>query len=233
MNKKTFLAHRGHWYTDTIENTIPAFDKTVKLLNPKNCHGFECDLRQQDLKKPKSWVVFHDETMDRLSQKKGAIDTSSPLETNNSSGHIPTLEVFSSWLKTIKKKLIINIEIKTGSLDGITHLIEQLNSANKHQNVTFIYSSFNSDYLTHIINTTSEKIAYLINGESDLKTNGFNTINKSLNFIAIRFDKINKSIINLINKEQHKIGIYVQNKNEFDKNINKIIMLGDVIFTES
>ena len=83
------------------------------------------------------------------------------------------------------------------------------------------------------MNTTSEKIAYLIKSESDLKTNEFNTINKSLNFIAIRFDKLNKSIENLIKKEQHKIGLYVQNKNIFDKNINKIIMLGDVIFTES
>ena len=233
MNKKIFLAHRGHWYVDSIENTIPAFNKTIKFLNQNNCHGFECDLRQQNLKNPKSWVVFHDKTMDRLSKKKGLIDTSSLLESNNSIGHIPTLKLFSNWLATIKQKLIINIEIKTGSLDGITHLIEYLNSANKHQCVTFIYSSFNSDYLTHIMNTTSEKIAYLIKSESDLKTNGFNAINKSLNFIAIRFDKINKSIISLIKKKQHSIGIYVQNKNEFDKNINKIIMLGDVIFTES
>ena len=60
------------------------------------------------------------------------------------------------------------------------------------------------------MNTTSEKIAYLIKSESDLKTNEFNTINKSLkkNFIAIRFDKLNKSIENLIKKEQHKIGIH-------------------------
>ena len=70
MNKKIVLAHRGHWHKNKIENTIPAFEETIKQLNQNSCHGFECDLRQQDLKNPKSWVVFHDETMDRLSQKK-------------------------------------------------------------------------------------------------------------------------------------------------------------------
>ena len=142
------------------------------------------------------------------------------------------MKYFQVGLKQLKK-LIINIEIKTGSLDGITHLIEQLNLANKYQQISFIYSSFNLDYLTHIINTTSEKIAYLIKSENDLKKSGFNAINKSLSFIAIRFDKLNKSIENQIKKEQHNIGIYVQNKIEFDKNINKIITIGNVIFTES
>ena len=54
------LAHRGHWHKHGIENTISAFNAS---LRDTNCNGIETDLRQMNLNDPSSWVVFHDETM--------------------------------------------------------------------------------------------------------------------------------------------------------------------------
>ena len=150
MSSKLFLAHRGHWHSNTIENTLTAFNRTLDHLDEKNCHGFECDLRQLDKKNPDSWVIFHDERMDRLAKTNGTINTAILLEKNNQKEPIPTLNLFSEWIKTITKKNTINIEIKDGSLTGISYLINKLNTANSNNYIHFIYSSFNYRYINHI-----------------------------------------------------------------------------------
>ena len=76
MNAKpTKIAHRGLWRPNDIENTIQAFENAIN--NKQKTHGIEVDLRELDTGE---LVIFHDDTLTRLTGKKFA--TNIPINKN-------------------------------------------------------------------------------------------------------------------------------------------------------
>ena len=104
--KNSIIAHRGIYDNKKIvENTIPAFKKAIT-----KGYAIELDLH---LSKDNKVIVFHDDTLDRLTDKKGKIE-SLPLEEINklkllNVASIPTLE---EVLELVKGKVPLLIELK-------------------------------------------------------------------------------------------------------------------------
>ena len=93
------------------------------------------------MENPKSWIVFHDTTPNKLTNYKKILPNQT-LERKTIIDQIPSIETFSDWIRTLNSKIIINIEIKQGTNEGIYYLIGTLNESNKHKHVHFIYFSF-------------------------------------------------------------------------------------------
>ena len=231
MNKQLYLAHRGHWHDECIENTIPAFNKTYKNLSNK-CHGFECDLRQINKKDPTSWIVFHDETTSRFCNANQELRPQILLESKGIKSNLPSLNDFKNWVSNLKKEIYINLEIKNGELNAIDYLINEL--ANINKNTIFIYSSFNKKIVNHILKT-NEKVGFLIRNEKDLESELIKHSFKQLYFIAIEYSACTNTIINIVSKLKVPLGVYFKTKESFSKNfqlVNKNLNF-KIIFTES
>lgn len=178
------LAHRGHWHKKGVENTISAFNAS---LRDTNCNGIETDLRQMNLNDPKSWVVFHDETMTRLSGTDGPITPSIPIKQNNNSDFMPTLNTFCNWFNEIKRPFVINVEIKAGTTHGVQYLVTKIN-ANATENTSIIYSSFKPNVVNTILTSTSANIGILLDNTNELSQ--FQLTNKkSVAFIAQSYQR--------------------------------------------
>lgn len=225
MTKKVFLAHRGSWHRHAIENTIEAFEKTKNRLS-NHLHGFECDLRQLDHKNPHSWIIFHDETMDRFSNNSSTINPSIPIISKQQTSKIPTLKIFTDWIEKLTLPIIINIEIKHGSIKGIKTLINALINANKHHLVTFIYSSFDKDVMNYL-SSIKLNFSYLIKDINDFKNLNI-TDQTSAQFIGIRHDRATPLIFNHLKKIKISAGIYFKDKHQYITNIDKV-MNNDII----
>ena len=234
MTAKIYLAHRGSWHNKLIENTIRAFEETRKQLNEK-LHGFECDLRQLDTNAPNSWVIFHDEDMPRLNESQTIIDPKHPIKNTHTEDHMPRLIDFCEWLETLTQPIIINIEIKNGTADGIQYLIQSLKSANQHNHARIIYSSFNSEIINELCHHPKESIGLLITSIEKLPT--IKTLLQTTNrveFISISFKNKTDTIMNELSKLNIPIGIYFSSLAEFNRHINEIENnpLFQVIFVE-
>ena len=232
MIKPIFLAHRGSWHEKHIENTIDAFDETLKKLSPK-LHGFECDFRQTDEEDPKSWVIFHDETMKRLSHDGNKIDPKIELKFNERTGTMPTLTYFTQWIRKITKTIIINIEIKTGTESGVRELVQQLNASNQKKNVTFIFSSFDKMIMRHLEEENVKK-AYLIRQKKDIQQFEL-TQGSQAEFIGIAHKRANNEIYTEIQKLNLSTGIYFKSKTEYITHIHEVMNTQNVsvIFIEN
>ena len=73
----------------------------------------------------KEWVVFHDNTMGRLSNVDKEIDATIPLQQNNVTAPMPTLIDLCKWVSQLPRSFIINIEIKESSTQKLDQLIQQ------------------------------------------------------------------------------------------------------------
>jgi len=128
------IAHRGVHNNITIpENSLKAFKKAIELKYP-----IELDVQ---LTKDNKLVVFHDETLKRLTNKEGIIqkmnyDEFKDITLLNSKEIIPTLE---EVLKLVDNQVLIDIEIKKTKRikKTCTELIKQLNGFDN-----FIIKSF-------------------------------------------------------------------------------------------
>ena len=104
--KNSVIAHRGIYDNKKIvENTIPAFKKAIS-----KGYAIELDLH---LSKDNKIIVFHDDTLDRLTDKKGKVE-SLPLEEIKklkllNVASIPTLE---EVLELVKGEVPLLIELK-------------------------------------------------------------------------------------------------------------------------
>ena len=129
-NKMEIWAHRGCSY-EWPENTLPAFKAAAELP----ITGIELDIQ---LTKDKKIVVFHDETLGRVTDaignlrdrtlaelKEVNVKTCGGLKPENA--RIPTIEEVFDLLKPycLKKNLKINIELKTSRVryEGIEEQI--------------------------------------------------------------------------------------------------------------
>ena len=231
MTNPLFLAHRGHWHESGIENSVKAFQKTIQHLSDQ-CHGFECDFRQIHTDNPESWVVFHDTDMSRLTQSNAhSIDPSTRLYQNNQTGFMPTLTDFVQLIDNISVPMVINIEIKTGSIDGILHLIQLINQTKNHY-VDIFYSSFDATIIHTLATKTTEKISYLIKKMNDLTVLDTESINR-ITGINIRFDRLTSEIINEAAIQSWRLGVYFDSIFNYQSNISaiqKIKSIGIIYF---
>jgi glycerophosphoryl diester phosphodiesterase len=232
-----YLAHRGIWRGGDVENTLSAFDRVVDRLSPNLglLHGFECDVRQCDLEDPTSWVVFHDDTWDRLTSQKGALYFPSRpmlLLQDGVIAYMPTLIDFCNWAKTISGcSITINIEIKHGSPEGVAYLLSQLCSVSS-DSIKWIVSSFNTDILRTVA-CVAPTIAMsgLLQSVNDLSTlNAF----PGLAFIAMRSDRITPDFCTELKQRDIGLGIYFNTLDAYKTWKNSGVVLDGLcaVFTE-
>lgn len=153
------IGHRGAMGHIT-ENTISSIKKALEL---------NCDMIEIDVYRIKSGelMVFHDHTLDRLTDKKGNIEDYSFKELRdikiNNNHLIPTLQ---EVIQTIQRKAILNIELKgSNTAIGSYKIIEKYIEKGWTKE-DFVISSFRWDELEIISQQkTSIPIAVLIGQE--------------------------------------------------------------------
>jgi len=155
------IAHRGAKGYEP-ENTLQAFQKALDL----NADGIELDVH---LSADGHIIVIHDDTIDKMTNGKGFVNTLSLPELKSfliaEKHEIPTLnEVFD----LVNKKCFINIELKdVDILTKVVSLIDEYVSEKKWSYDHFIVSSFDWNALLEVHNFDS-KIPIGVLTETDL-----------------------------------------------------------------
>ena len=140
------IAHRGAKAYEP-ENTLQAFQKAIDL----NAEGIELDVH---LSADGHIIVMHDETIDKMTNGKGAVNTFTLPELKlfliAEKHEIPTLnEVFD----LVDKKCFINIELKSrDALQCVSTLIEEYVTKKNWNYEHFIISSFDWNALKEVQN---------------------------------------------------------------------------------
>ena len=156
------IAHRGAKGYEP-ENTLAAFQKALDL----NADGIELDVH---LSSDGQIMVIHDETIDKMTNGKGFVNTLSLSELKSflvaDKYEIPTLkEVFD----LVDKKCLINIELKSKDTpQSVTALIEEYILDKNWSYEHFIVSSFDWSALQEVHNLNS-KIPIGVLTETDLE----------------------------------------------------------------
>lgn len=149
MNKLLKIAHRGAKAYEP-ENTLKAFQKALDL----HADGIELDVH---LSADGHIIVIHDETIDKMTNGKGFVNTLSLSELKSflidDQHKIPTLnEVFD----LVNKKCLINIELKDSRTPNkVVALIEEYISKKNWTYEHFIISSFDWNSLQEVHNLNS------------------------------------------------------------------------------
>lgn len=155
------IAHRGAKAYEP-ENTLQAFQKALEL----NSDGIELDVH---LSADGHIIVIHDETIDKMTNGKGAVNTFTLSELKSfliaEKHQIPTLrEVFD----LVNKKCFINIELKCRDAQlCVSLLIEEYVSEKNWNYDHFVVSSFDWIALQEIHNL-NPKIPIGVLTETDL-----------------------------------------------------------------
>ena len=172
MNKMLKIAHRGAKGYEP-ENTLKAFQKALDF----NADGIELDVH---LSADGHIIVIHDETIDKMTNGKGFINTLSLPELKSflvaDQYEIPTLkEVFD----LVNKKCFINIELKNAdTLTKVISLIDEYVSEKKWSYDHFIVSSFDWNALKEVHDFDSKiSIGVLTETNLDLALAFAETIN--------------------------------------------------------
>lgn len=140
-NKPLVIGHRGAMGHET-ENTLASIQKALDL---------GVDMIEIDVFKISSGevVVFHDQTVDRLTNGPGNIEEYNISDLSRlilDGGHkIPMLQ---DVLKLIDNKVVLNIELKgANTADKVNHIIDFYTKSRGWSPDNFIISSFNWDEL--------------------------------------------------------------------------------------
>ena len=197
----SMIMHRGFFdNVKIIENTIKAFKKSNT-----NCHPYELDVR---FTKDEKVVVFHDDTLKRLSNinKKVSSLTYEELKSIKLL-NVDTIPLFEDVLKLDNKYGII-IEIKND--DNNMKLCDEVLRLLKDYNKPYAIISFNKDTLKYIrskdsnillgllIGFRKEKPLYRLSSRMFIKTfkPDFISINKrEVNYRYIRKFKEKKPVL--------------------------------------
>ena len=148
---------------------------------------------------------------------------------------IPKLIDFCQWVEQLNEKIMINIEIKTGSSAGIQYLIQSLTNANQKNHASIIYSSLQSNIMMELCNNSSETIGILIKTVEELATvTSYLQNKKRVAFIAITFENNTKEIMTRLSELTIPIGIYFSSLTSFKTHIDDVEKnpLVDLIFVE-
>lgn len=206
MKKPLIIAHRGASGYE-LENTIAAFEKALQL----NVDMIELDVY---VVKSGEVVVFHDDTLDRLSNTHGEIEhfTLETLQRICLHGgyKIPSLKEVLQLLDGACK---VNIELKGQCTAApVVEIIHDFVATSNFKKDSFLISSFRWDELEKVktIDATIP-IAVLVEG------NPFPAIEiaKKLNAVAVNphYSYLNETNVNLMHS--HHLDIYTWTVNDY------------------
>ncbi len=221
MKKPLIIGHRGAMGHET-ENTLASVQKAMDL---------GVDMIEIDVFKIESGevVVFHDETVDRLTNGPGKIEEYNIFELNKlivDGGHkIPMLQ---DVLKLIDNKVALNIELKgANTADRVNHIMTYYIENKGWSAENFIISSFNWDELREM-RTLNPNVKLAILTEED-PTEAI-PIAKELNAVAINpyYKNVNLQVANTIREAGLKIYVWTVNEEE-DINAMKRIDVDGII----
>jgi glycerophosphoryl diester phosphodiesterase len=155
------IGHRGAKGSE-IENTLISFQKALEM----KVDGIELDVH---LSADNEIMVFHDDTLDQLTDGKGLIDTFTAPELKklliNNKETIPTLR---EVLELIDRKCFVNIELKSYNVtERVVILIDEYVKNKNWSYDDFLVSSFDWHALQQVA-FLNDKIPIGVLTESDL-----------------------------------------------------------------
>ena len=221
MNKPLVIGHRGAMGHET-ENTLPSIQKAMDL---------GVDMIEIDVFKIKSGeiVVFHDDTVDRLTNGPGSIEGYNIFELKKlivNGGHeIPMLQ---DVLKLIDNKVALNIELKgVNTADKVNFIMNYYIEKKNWSPENFIISSFNWDELKAMRQFNPNVAIAVLTEENPLDAI---PVAKELNAIAINpyYKELDLDIANQIHDAGFKIYTWTVNEPE-DINAMKRIAVDGII----
>ena len=199
------IGHRGA-KGHVAENTIASIKKAIEL----GADGIEIDVFRC---LTGEIVLFHDKTLDNLSNGTGYIEEKSLSELKElnilgSKHSIPTLE---EVIKSIGKEVFLNIELKgPDTSKGSLEMVNKYVKTGKIKLSNILFSSFNWNELVKLRNLDSDVKIALITGEDPLEAI---SPALSLNAIAINpnYKKLNKDNVQKIFSSGLKIYTWTVN----------------------
>lgn len=207
MEKPLVIGHRGAMGHET-ENTLASVQKALDL---------GVDMIEIDVFKIKSGevVVFHDQTVDRLTNGPGNIEEYNISDLSRltlDGGHkIPMLQ---DVLKLIDNKVTLNIELKgANTADKVNHTIKFYTQSRGWSPENFIISSFNWDELREMRKLNENVAIALLTEENPLDALAIGT---ELNAVAINpyFENLDADVVNKIKDAGFKIYTWTVNEPE-------------------
>lgn len=210
--KNGIIAHRGVYDNKkTIENTIGSF---IKAINKG--YVIELDIR---LTKDNKIVVFHDDKLDRLTNKKDLVknikvEELKKIKLLNTDNYIPT---FEEVLHLVNGKVSLLIELKS---DKGFKLERETIKLLKNYNGEYAIQSFNPKSIIFLRFFKNKIIRGLLISPRTIKV--FNSL-KLINLCKPDFINVNKSLINneIIKKFKGIKLAYVIDKDEKNKYSDK------------
>ena len=199
------IGHRGA-KGHVAENTIASIKKAIEL----GADGIEIDVFRC---LTGEIVLFHDKTLDNLSNGTGYIEEKSLSELKElnilgSKHSIPTLE---EVIKSIGQEVFLNIELKgPDTSKGSLEMVNKYVKSGKIKLSNILFSSFNWNELVKLRNLDSDVKIALITGEDPLEAI---SPALSLNAIAINpnYKKLNKDNVQKIFSSGLKIYTWTVN----------------------
>lgn len=206
-NKPLVIGHRGAMGHET-ENTLASVQKALDL---------GVDMIEIDVYKISSGelVVFHDKTVDRLTNGPGNIEEYNISDLSRlilDGGHkIPMLQ---DVLKLIDNKVVLNIELKgANTADKVNHTIDFYTKSRGWLPENFIISSFNWDEL-RAMRKLNKNVAIAVLTEDDPLD--AIEVGKELNAVAINpyFKNLDADVAKKIKEAGFKIYTWTVNEPE-------------------
>lgn len=205
MDKTLVIGHRGAMGHET-ENTLASIQKAMDL---------GVDMIEIDVFKIKSGeiVVFHDDTVDRLTNGPGNIEDYNIINLKKlivDGGHkIPMLQ---DVLKLVDNKVALNIELKgAGTADKVNFIMNYYIEKNNWSPANFLISSFNWDELREMRKYNPNVAIAIITEDNPLDAI---PVAKELNAVAINpyFKKLDIEVANEIRDAGFKIYTWTVNE---------------------
>lgn len=205
MKEPLVIGHRGAMGHET-ENTLPSIQKAIDL---------GVDMIEIDVFKIKSGeiVVFHDDTVDRLTNGPGKIEEYNIFNLRKlivDGGHkIPMLQ---DVLKLIDNKVAVNIELKgPGTADKVNFIMNYYIEKENWTPENFIISSFNWDELKDMRKFNPDVAIAVLTEDNPADAI---PIAKELNAVAINpyFKKLDQEVANEIHDAGFKIYTWTVNE---------------------
>jgi len=215
MKKPLVIGHRGAMGHE-IENTLPSIQKAIDM---------GVDMIEIDVFKIKSGeiVVFHDDTVDRLTNGPGNIEEYNIFELRklivDGGNKIPMLQ---DVLKLIDNKVALNIELKgAGTADRVNFIMNYYIKEKNWSPENFIISSFNWDELKEMRKKNPDVAIAVLIGKNPVDAI---PMAKELNAVAINpyFEELNFEAANAIHEAGFKIYTWTVNEPEDIEAMKKI-----------
>jgi len=206
-NKPLVIGHRGAMGHET-ENTLASVQKALDL---------GVDMIEIDVFKISSGelVVFHDQTVDRLTNGPGNIEEYNISDLSRlilDGGHkIPMLQ---DVLKLIDNQVVLNIELKgANTADKVNHTIDFYTKSRGWSPENFIISSFNWDELRAMRKLNKNVAIAVLTEDNPLDAI---EVGKELNAVAINpyFKNLDADVAKKIKEAGFKIYTWTVNEPE-------------------